>query len=362
MHHDATQADWNSRTAADYLDRREIWWQSWPEAQMDHGTICISCHTTVPYVMVRHTLSRELHETEMPAPETILMNSVEKRVSHWSEMSTFYSDGADGPGMTASSHATEAVLNAVILASYDIQHGQLRLITRTALDEAWSLQESSGEDAGAWKWQNFHLAPWESVESGYQGAALFMLEVENMPGAYTNDPQACHRLERLQNYLQRHYTTQPLVNQLYILWLTSKVPGMLTDAKRNKLVDTIRHYQHADGGWSLSSLDPKSRLEDNTWERIKLEFADITKPAPSDGYATALVVIAMKESGMANKDRTIQRGVEWLKRHQTSDGSWSASSLNEPRDQRSDIGRFMSDAATAYAVLALENDSQHTAN
>src|SRR5271155_1601197 len=137
---------WDPRRAADYLDRREVWWQYWPMAQMDHGTICVSCHTVVPYAMIRSKLGRELDEKEMPAPLKVLMASVEKRVDQWPRMKPFYSDDA-GPGKSAESHATESVLNAVILLSYDTQRGHLRPITQTALDEAWALQEKTGEIA-----------------------------------------------------------------------------------------------------------------------------------------------------------------------------------------------------------------------
>ncbi len=48
------------------------------------------------------------------------MDSVEKRVRNWTQMAPFYSD-LDGRDKAAQSRATEAVLNAVILASYDVR-------------------------------------------------------------------------------------------------------------------------------------------------------------------------------------------------------------------------------------------------
>jgi hypothetical protein len=335
-----SSVSWNRKAAAAYLDSREVWWQEWPHAQKDHGTICISCHTVVPYAMARPALRRELSETGMATPEKIMMDSVEKRVSHWSEMVPFYSDAADGPGKTAESHATEAVLNAVILASYDGQQGHLRPVTRTAFDAAWALQEQTGEKAGAWKWQDFHLGPWESGESGYQGAALLMLEVGNAPDRYASDAAVRAHVERLREYLRRDYAVQPLMNQLYVLWASAKMPGLLTKTERKALLETVRKIQQPDGGWRLASMDRKQRLDSSP------------EPTESDGYATALAVLALESTNQ--RDGTLTRGLEWLEQHQQKDGNWPASSLNKQRDPESDVGRFMSDAATGYAVLALE--------
>jgi squalene-hopene/tetraprenyl-beta-curcumene cyclase len=333
---------WNRQAAASYLDSREVWWQDWPRAQKDHGTICISCHTVVPYAMARPALRQELSETGMAAPEKIMMDSVKKRVSHWSEMIPFYSDAVHGPGKTAESHATEAVLNAVILASYDARQGHLRAITRTAFNAAWALQEETGEKAGAWKWQDFHLGPWEAGESGYQGAALLMLEVGNAPDRYASEPGVREHSERLREYLRRQYAAQPLMNQLYILWASAKVHGLLPKAERKTLLESLQSLQQADGGWRLSSMDKRQRLDHSP------------EPAESDGVATALAVLAMEESGTSRRDTTLKRGLEWLEQHQEKNGDWHASSLNKQRDPQSDVGRFMSDAATGYAVLALE--------
>jgi len=333
---------WDRRKAALYLDEREVWWQAWPKAQRDHGTVCVSCHTVVPYAMARPGLQRELGENEAPTPEKIMLENLERRVSGWNEMASFYSDAKNGAGKTEQSRSTEAVLNAVVLASLDVRAGHLRPITRTAFDNAWARQEETGELAGGWKWQDFHLAPWESAESGYQGAAMLMMEAVNAPNGYAQEPAVRAHLERLRDYLRRGYGAQPVVNQLYVLWASAKAPGLLSSEERKALLAKVDSLQQADGGWRTAAM-AKSERGDHSPD-----------PTDSDGYATGLTVLAMEQVGVLRKDKALARGLAWLTAHQEKDGAWSAVSLNKVREPGSDAGPFMRDAATGYAVMALE--------
>jgi squalene-hopene/tetraprenyl-beta-curcumene cyclase len=341
---------WSPAAAARYLDSREVWWQNWPSAQMDHGTVCISCHTVVPYALVRPTLRQHLGEKETTGPETAMLASVEKRVTDWSQMTPFYTDAEYGSGKTAQSRGTEAVLNAVILSSYDTAHGHLSPITRTAFNNAWALQEKAGENAGAWDWQDFHLAPWESPESGYQGAALMAVALGNTPEHYASEPGVREHVDQLQGYLRRQYATQPLMSQVYVLWASARMPGLLTEADRTKLIEKIADLQLPDGGWALPSLDQQPGMKRYLLDHWK----QMSKTAESDGCATGLVVLALEEAGVKPQDPVLNRGLRWLEQHQKKDGSWWATSLNGSYDPDSDIARFMPDAATGYAMLALE--------
>jgi squalene-hopene/tetraprenyl-beta-curcumene cyclase len=349
--------NWDPTRAAAYLDSRELWWQGWAPAQKDHGTICISCHTVVPYAMARPTLRPAVAEAEMATPEKVLMDSVEKRVGSWSQMAPFYSDQY-GRDKAAQSRATEAVMNTVILASYDERQGYLRPITRRAFDEAWALQERVGENAGGWKWQDFNLAPWESGESGYQGAALLAGKVQNAPDGYAAEADVAPYFERLREYLKREYSSQPLMNQLYVLWASARSPEMITVVQRRLLLTALRSLQQPDGGWALSSLDLENRPQDGRWRWIRKRLKIAVKSPDSDGCATGLVVLVLEESGTGRQDPMLMHGLQWLERHQDSDGSWRAESLNVKRNPQTDVGRFMTDAATAYAVMALE-ESRH---
>jgi squalene-hopene/tetraprenyl-beta-curcumene cyclase len=337
----AGSASWNPQQAAKYLDSREVWWQQWPRAQKDHGTVCISCHTTIPYALARPALQQQLHEPNVPATETTLFKSVETRVNRWPEMVPFYADATSGAGKTAQSHATEAVMNAILLTSNDLHQPHLSPVARTALNNAWALQLPTG----GWQWQDFHLGPWESSESAYQGAALLLLQVESAPDHYADEPAVRDHVAHLRQYLQQQYSAQPVMNQLYVLWASSKTPNLLTPDQHAALLHQLQTLQQSDGGWRLSALDKTQRLDDSP------------EPTASDGMATALAVLAMEESGTTSSDPSLTRGLAWLEHHQQPAGNWPASSLNKDRDPASNVGLFMSDAATGYAVLALQNAS-----
>ena len=334
---------WSAERAVSYLDNREVWWQEWPRAQKDHGTVCISCHTNVPYAMVRPALAVALREQNQPAAEQKMFGDVEKRVNGWDQMETFYTDARNGKGKTAQSRATEAMMNAVILLSVDEQAGHLRPVTKKSLAEAWALQLTDGPDAGAWLWQDFQLSPWESTESGYQGVALLTMAITRAPGGYAAEPGTREHVAAMKSYLRRRYREQPLLNQLYVLWASATAKDLLTAEERHELLERVRGLEQKDAGWSSYSLDHVARVDESE------------PSTASDGYATALVTLALKDTGSAGHDAR-EHGLTWLRTHQEIDGRWPARSLNKDRNDQNVAALFMSDAATGYAVLALEGE------
>ena len=66
------------------------------------------------------------------------------------------------------------------------------------------------------------------------------------------------------------------------------------------------------------------------------------------------VVSALRKVSTETDQAHVGKGLDWLRRNQDRvSGRWTAVSPNKQRDPESDTGKFMSDAATAYAVLSL---------
>ena len=129
-------------------------------------------------------------------------------------------------------------------------------------------------------------------------------------------------------------------------------------AQQKSVLAALHSLQQRDGGWALSLLDQGNRPQDSSWRRIRKQLKIAVKPPESDGCATGLVVLVLEEIGTSRQDPMLVHGLQWLEGHQGSDGSWRAESLNAKRDPQTDVGRFMSDAATGYAVMALEEARQ----
>jgi squalene-hopene/tetraprenyl-beta-curcumene cyclase len=336
-------AHWSEKAAADYLDARIGWWMGWSTSQRDHGTFCISCHTAVPYAIARPSLRPAASRRVRTQLEWRLLDNVTKRVRMWGEVEPFYPDATRGVPKTFESRGTESVLNALILTSYDARERRLGPDARLALANMWARQITSGAERGAWPWLQFHNSPWEG-DSQFYGTALAAVAIGTAPGAYRSRPEIQAGLRLMREYFVREQASQVLINRVVLLWASCKLSGILTSAEQQSIIADALAKQRPDGGFSLSAFVGNWKRADGT----PLETR-------SDGYATGLIALALQEAGVSRDQPQLHRALDWLANNQVAgEGRWLAWSLNKQRDLSTDVGRFMSDAATAYAVLALE--------
>ncbi len=337
---EADNSGWNPASARAYLDARAGWWIGWKPAARDQGTFCISCHTALPYALGRPALRASGEEVPSPNEQKILDNAA-KRVRLWNEVQPIYSDEKNGAPKTAEARGTESVIYALVLSNYDAPRGNLSADTKLAFDNMWSMQLKSG----AWNWLNFHNEPWEADDSQFWGAALAAIAAGNAPGDYNLSPHVVAGIQALNGYLQRNQRDQSLLNRAFLLWASASLPNLLTRVEQEAIISAIVEKQQPNGGWSTASLLPAG------WKRSDSTALE-TK---SDGYATGLVTFVLQKVGLARTDPRVKQGLAWLMANQDPNaGSWEAVSPNKQRDPASDAGRFMTDAATAYAVMALE--------
>jgi hypothetical protein len=334
---------WQPAAAARYLDARMTWWQNWPKAQRDHGTACVSCHTALPFALARPVLRRTLGESARGPVEQQMLDDVVKRVWLWKEVDPFYLDQKAGLPKSSESRASEAVLNALILVARDAESGHMGRDTRQAFANMWPLQMQTGDLKGGFPWLNFRLEPWESSTAPYWGATLAAIAVGRAPDGYAASPDITPQVEALRAYLRGGAGAPSLYTRMLILWADSQLHGVLDPAQRQAITDALIAAQGKDGGWSLT------RLSD--WQRIdgsRIEDA-------GDGMATAMIALALRNSGMATSAPPLQAARGWLAIHQDkAGGGVPAKSINKDRDPKSDPYLFMTDAATGYAVLAMQ--------
>jgi squalene-hopene/tetraprenyl-beta-curcumene cyclase len=345
---DSVEPSWDPKAAAAYLDGRAEWWLGWSGSARGQGTACLSCHTSMPIALARAALGQRLGETTAGAAETKLIAGLQKRVENWDKIVAapasiqnpfvpFYSGNRKPSAL-----GTEAVVNALILVNHDVRRekGMLKATTRNALGHLRAQQQKNG----AWLWLEFGLNPWEK-NAAYYGASLAALAVGTAGKDYYGERQVEASVAALKKYLQTQATGQPLHHRLVALWASSRLPGSLTENEKTTLLAEIDNIQEADGGWSLAKL---GKTTAGNWQ----SHGAYPDGVVSDGYATGLIVLALKGVGTDAKNPRLERGIAWLVRNQRN-GTWPAHYPNRARDPHSDVGKFMRDAATAFAALAL---------
>ena len=278
-----------------------------------------------------------MNERLLADPQRELLEMVKKRVALWPQLLPWYRD------QKLQSRGTEAVLNAIVLADADASLGHLSPTTRAALGNMWALQRTEGPEDGSWPWIDFHNEPWEASDSVYYGATLAALATGLAPDGYSQEPAVQTDLTRLRAYLQREFATQPLLNQIDLLWAAEKLPHLIDAQTRASILIEIFRRQRADGSWSTVTLMPNWKRHDGS-----------SPPDVGDGYATGFIAYVLQKSGIPASDSRLRRSLAWLEGNQSRwNGRWSAESLNRPHRFWEESGHFMDDAATAFAVLAL---------
>jgi squalene-hopene/tetraprenyl-beta-curcumene cyclase len=348
-----TRPHWDAQSAATYLDRREKYWAWWPESGRGQGTFCVSCHSVMPYAFARPALSAKLGQATPAPEETQLLANVTKRVRLWKDIRASNGIYSYYTHMQEKALGTEAVLNALILSGHDAQTGTtLSPDTRAAFDILWEQQQTAGNLKGAWAWILFDNEPWEAADSTYYGACLAAIATGIAPENYAASPAIQPRLDLVRAYLQHNAAAQTPINRVNLLYASTKLPNLLTPAQQQSIVEEILAKQQSDGGWNLASLSNHWQREDAT--------PQITS---SDGYSTGIIVLTLQSLGTQQNSESVSRGLAWLSRNQSRwEGNWSAYSLNKRRhNPYANVARFMDDAATAYAVLALTYAENHPA-
>jgi squalene-hopene/tetraprenyl-beta-curcumene cyclase len=297
---------WSAAKAAVYLDGVGVNWT--------RDRRCVTCHTNMPYLFARPLVKG--------APD-----------AGWKEVRQFLEDDVTSWGNGGKPRGDAyLVATAAALAVSDARTtGKLHPATKTALDRMWSVQREGGD----WNWLKCDWPPLEHDD--YYGAVLAAVAVGEAPGQYAKSDQAKAGIKKLRAYFAK--TPSPdLHHSAWLLWAASKVDGLVTVDQTSAAVAELKKAQRKDGGWCLPGLGKYDRRDKSAND----------PNAESDGYATGLVVFALRQAGVRADDPAVADGVKWLKSHQRESGRWYTRSLNNDR------AHFITNAGTALAVMALD--------
>ncbi|HVE42820.1 MAG TPA: prenyltransferase/squalene oxidase repeat-containing protein [Planctomycetota bacterium] len=282
---------------------------------------CGTCHTNLPYLWARPSLK----SFQSPAMGEV-RGFFERLADTWEI------DKPPRKYRLVTAWQSQIVTTAVTLAIHDSRTtNELHPLTRKAFDKMWVFQREDG----SWDWPKCDWPPMEHDD--YFGATYVALGVGMAPGEYARSDAAKPGLEKLRRYLKTHQAPD-LHHKMMLLWASGKLEGLMSTDERDAVVRELRALQKKDGGWCLPSFGGWKRHDDTP----------NAKDGPSDGYATGLAIVVLRDAGFAADDAQIKRGVEWLKSNQRESGRWFTQSLSI------DDQHFVTHVGTAYAVMALD--------
>jgi squalene-hopene/tetraprenyl-beta-curcumene cyclase len=225
------------------------------------------------------------------------------------------------------------VVTGVTLAFHDAATtNKLHPMTRKALDRMWTLQKPHG----AWDWLKLTQPPMEYDD--YFGAVFAAVGVGVAPEDYAKTDTATAGLAKLRGYFQKNPAPN-LHHRAWLLWASQKLDGLMSKEERKKTVTELLAAQKGDGGWSLPSL--------GDWKGHDGRENDLS--APSDGYATGLVLHVLRQAGVPTTEPAVKKAVGWLRANQGVSGQYYTRSLN------SDRINYINHTGTAFALLALKS-------
>jgi hypothetical protein len=284
---------------------------------------------------------------------------VRKRVEEWDSLAKAKPNKRDdalapilGGSKREISLDTECVLNALILVANDPpSRARLSDVANKSLEVMWGRQQANG----AWRWLELDLRPWE--DGDYFGATLAAIAVGTAGPKYPRHQatEIAAKAAALRSFLRTRLAEKPLLhNRALALWAASHLTNLFTVDEKKGMIADLFAIQGPDGGWSLRDLG-KADVQPGSagWNIV----ASYPQGAVSDGYATGLVVLALKRAGVQGQDRRLRKGVDWLTAHQTSDGTWPTVWVNKARDPHGNVGKFNRDAGAAFALLALAEEN-----